>query len=89
MAKSQLAITDDDFVDLGLSVMWAKCNLGAKAPEEYGNYYAWGEIEPKPEYTKDNSMTYRKVCRVCQIIHNAMPRQQFWGKGYVCLFWKK
>lgn len=34
-----------EYVDLGLSVKWAKCNLGASNPEEYGDYYAWGEIE--------------------------------------------
>ena len=39
-----------EFVDLGLSVLWATCNVGASAPEEYGNYYAWGEMEPKAEY---------------------------------------
>ena len=33
-------------VDLGLSVYWATCNLGASSPEEYGDYYAWGETEP-------------------------------------------
>ena len=30
-------------VDLGLSVMWANCNLGARAPEEYGGYFGWGD----------------------------------------------
>lgn len=34
-----------EYVDLGLSVKWAKCNLGASAPEEFGDYYAWGETE--------------------------------------------
>jgi hypothetical protein len=34
-------------VDLGLSVKWGSFNLGATAPEEIGNYYAWGETEPK------------------------------------------
>ena len=38
-------------VDLGLSVKWASFNLGASAPEEYGDYYAWGEIEPKSDYS--------------------------------------
>lgn len=33
-------------VDLGLSVKWASCNLGASKPEEYGDYYAWGATEP-------------------------------------------
>ncbi len=30
-------------VDLGLSVLWANCNLGAKSPEEYGGYFGWGD----------------------------------------------
>lgn len=34
-------------VDLGLSVKWACCNIGAEYPEEYGNYYAWGDPEEK------------------------------------------
>ena len=40
-------------VDLGLSVMWATCNLGANSPEEYGDYYAWGETEEKSDYSWD------------------------------------
>lgn len=45
-----------EYVDLGLpsGLMWATCNLGADSPEEYGNYYAWGEINPKSFYSKDN-----------------------------------
>ena len=38
------------WVDLGLSVRWASMNVGATAPEEYGNYYAWGEIATKTTY---------------------------------------
>ena len=37
-------------IDLGLSVKWATCNVGAIKPEEYGDYYAWGETEPKDFY---------------------------------------
>ena len=37
-------------VDLGLSVKWANINLGATSPEDYGYYFAWGEIDPKEEY---------------------------------------
>lgn len=37
-------------VDLGLSVKWADRNLGALSPEEYGDYYAWGETSPKSDY---------------------------------------
>ena len=38
-------------VDLGLSVKWASCNVGAESPEDYGGYYAWGETEEKSEYS--------------------------------------
>ena len=40
-------------VDLGLSVKWASCNVGASSPEEYGDYFAWGETEPKTKYDWD------------------------------------
>ena len=39
-----------EYVDLGLSVKWATCNVGATKPEEYGDYFAWGETEPKSTY---------------------------------------
>ena len=41
---------EDDYVDLGLSVLWAICNVGATTPEQYGDYFAWGETEPKEVY---------------------------------------
>ena len=40
-----------DWVDLGLSVKWATCNVGASSPEGYGNYYAWGETSTKDDYS--------------------------------------
>ena len=44
------------YVDLGLSVRWATMNVGANAPEECGDYFAWGETQPKEEY---NWSTYK------------------------------
>ena len=44
----------DPVTDLGLSVKWANCNLGANVPEEIGEYYAWGETSTKSEYTDLN-----------------------------------
>jgi len=38
-------------VDLGLSVKWATMNIGANAPEEYGDYFAWGETTAKTDYS--------------------------------------
>lgn len=46
--------TPGKIIDLGLSVKWAAWNIGANSPEEFGNYYAWGETEPKEEYTWKN-----------------------------------
>ena len=47
-----------EWVDLGLpsGTKWATCNVGATKPEEYGNYYAWGETETKTTY---NWSTYK------------------------------
>ena len=41
-----------EWVDLGLpsGTLWATCNVGANAPEEYGDYFAWGETAPKEYY---------------------------------------
>lgn len=47
-----------EYVDLGLSVKWATCNVGANSCEEFGNYYAWGETSTKNSYTKNNSSSY-------------------------------
>ncbi|MBQ3246345.1 MAG: hypothetical protein IJB06_06495 [Bacteroidales bacterium] len=49
---------DDRWVDLGLSVLWAKYNVGATSPEEYGGYYAWGETEEKSSYSCENYKYY-------------------------------
>ena len=46
--------SDEEFVDMGLSVRWATCNVGANSPEEYGDYFAWGEIGVKQYYDIDN-----------------------------------
>ena len=50
----RLALVDEhEWVDLGLpsGTLWATCNIGANAPEEFGDYFAWGEIVPKDAYT--------------------------------------
>ena len=47
-----------EYVDLGLpsGTLWATCNVGAESPEEYGDYFAWGETESKTTY---NWSTYK------------------------------
>ena len=51
-----------EYVDLGLPSgnLWATCNLGASSPEAYGDYYAWGEVEPKQKYTYPNHKWYKE-----------------------------
>lgn len=46
-------VNGHEYVDLGLSVRWATCNVGAESPEEYGGYYAWGETKEKERYDDD------------------------------------
>ena len=48
-------------VDLGLpsGLKWANMNVGASSPEDYGDYYAWGETTTKSNYTRDSYQYYR------------------------------
>ena len=45
-----------EYVDLGLpsGTLWATCNIGADSPYEKGLYFAWGEVEPKEDFTWEN-----------------------------------
>lgn len=45
-----------EWVDLGLpsGLKWATCNIGASSPEEVGDFFAWGETEPRSKFTSDN-----------------------------------
>ncbi len=65
-------INGHEWVDLGLpsGLKWATCNVGASSPEDYGNYYAWGETSPKANYTID---TYQHW--------NDADGDGFWGGG--------
>ena len=55
--KHVCTIQGHEYVDLGLSVKWATCNVGANAPHEYGDYFAWGETETKRKYIAENCKT--------------------------------
>lgn len=70
-AECQVSVGDNthgftnghEWVDLGLpsGTLWATCNIGANRPEEYGDYFAWGETKPKNDYTKETYMYYNKT----------------------------
>ena len=53
-------IQQTGFVDLGVSCQWATFNLGAKAPEDYGDYYAWGETETRTFFYTSNYSHYEE-----------------------------
>ena len=66
------AVEEHEYVDLGLpsGTLWATCNVGASSPEEYGEYFAWGETEPKSTYSwatykwcNGSSTTMTKYCK--------------------------
>ena len=65
LENCNVLVSGHEAVDLGLSVKWATCNLGSETPEEYGEYYAWGETETKSDY---NWNTY-KWCNISNEIH--------------------
>ena len=46
--------TAHEYIDLGLSVKWAVCNIGAETAEAYGKYFAWGETASKEKYETSN-----------------------------------
>ena len=71
---------DHSYVDLGLpsGLLWATCNVGADSPEDYGDYFAWGETTPKDTYDwcnyqyciVGNSIALTKYCRYSSYGYN-------------------
>ena len=79
---SGVAFTNYETVDLGLpsGTQWASFNIGATVPEEYGDYYAWGETEPKSRYGWNNyrlcNITSDKLTKYCR---DTESNSQYWG----------
>ena len=79
----------DRWVDLGLpsGILWAKYNVGATSPEEYGGYYAWGETEAKSSYTNENYKYYNSATDSYTHIGDDISGTQYdvahvkWGNG--------
>ena len=65
------------YVDLGLpsGLKWATCNVGATTPEEYGDYFAWGETEPKDNY----SWSTYKYCNGSEYIMTKYCTDSYYG----------
>lgn len=81
-----------DYVDLGLpsGTLWATCNVGASSPEEYGDYFAWGETKPKNTYdwstyfdTHDGGNTFLKYnARKTELDLANDAAYKYWGNGW-------
>lgn len=56
--ENNTQVSSENAVDLGLSVKWASCNIGATSPDQLGDNYAWGETSTKDEYKKENYLYY-------------------------------
>ena len=75
----EITLPDEhEYVNLGLpsGLLWATCNVGANAPEEYGDYFSWGETQPKDSYLSD-SYTYSDNPTVLPSDHDAATAN--WG----------
>lgn len=58
MKRDNIVINGYEVVDLGLSVKWASRNVDAPTPEDFGKYFAWGEIIHKDKYNFENYKYY-------------------------------
>ena len=69
------------YVDLGLpsGTLWATCNVGASAPEEYGDYFAWGETCPKKIY---NWSTYKYYNAESKRITKYCTKSDYGNQGF-------
>ena len=86
--KKKDEITPGQIVDLGLSVKWAGWNVGASSPEEYGGYYAWGELYEKSDYDWDTYQYRGQKNYECIFIGNDISGTQYdvaraqWGGSW-------
>ncbi len=65
--------------DIGLSVYWGKSNLGASKPEEYGNYYSWGEITTKDVYLDYSYKWFKDGDRNKILKYCPSDKTKYWG----------
>ena len=80
-------INGHEYIDLGLpsGLKWATCNVGANKPEEYGDFFAWGEDNAKYEYTRKNCKTIKSKLLGVIIEENGVfidtPKSR-WGSSW-------
>lgn len=76
-------IDGHEYVDLGLSVKWATCNIGANSPEDAGEYYAWQDTQPYTEWTWVNYDFYFNPCDKDNILSSRFDAVTYnWGRSW-------
>ena len=60
--------------------LWATCNIGANSPEEYGDYFSWGETAPKDDYNWSN---YKWCNGTLNTLTKYSTRSSYGYKGFV------
>ena len=94
MTASVVCADEHEYVDLGLpsGTLWATCNVGANSPEEYGDYFAWGETKTKStydwgtyKYCNGSSTTLTKYCTLSSygIVENKTELELLDDAAYV------
>ena len=78
-----VSVTAGEWIDLGLpsGLLWRSCNLGAESPEEYGDYYAWGETSTKDEYTNTTYIHFADSIQILLTKYCNKPNLAFNGQA--------
>lgn len=79
---SKTIINGHESVNLGLSVKWATCNVGANQAHEFGKFFAWGETESKRSYTRETSQIVGKRIGDISGIAQYDPARNCWGGSW-------
>lgn len=76
-----IVVEEHEWIDLGLpsGTLWATCNVGANSPEEYGDYFAWGETKPKDKYNED---TYTFMDNPSELLSENDAATANWGANW-------
>lgn len=84
--------SNHEYVDLGLpsGTLWATCNIGAEIPEDFGDYFAWGETDPNADGYKfrvegeasDSMSRYNRADNLRKLLPEDDAATVNWGKEW-------
>lgn len=83
LQSSFILLAQNKHIDLGLSVEWGECNIGAKKPWDTGLYFAWGETAPFGYMDTSNSNNYQHTGSFCKSRYNYYTYKWYYGKDSI------